>query len=163
MCTCNRACDAPQRFREGSDRDARVPWRRQGDSLGLRCERAESWKAACCSCWSQLSGDRMDLPSGEAADAQSTLCCKDQAESLLCLFVIVRHTVRVAYNLPGPPTPVAVTLIGATIELLVLLCALLAKRVATRRQAHESAEHTPQPQRSWLGMPASVAAGLEVG
>lgn len=80
---------------------------------------------------------------------------------------------RLAYNLPGPPTPVAVTAVSAVIELVVLLGAALVRvAVAASAGAGPGSQGEMQQQEQgtavelpwrWLVLPAAVLAGLEIG
>jgi hypothetical protein len=70
-----------------------------------------------------------------------------------------------AYTLPGPPSPAAVTAITAALELVLLLTIWLAGRGRgkARAAALPGALPAAKDPRLWLGLPAAVLAGLEVG
>lgn len=81
---------------------------------------------------------------------------------------------RVAYNLPGPPTPLALTAASGVLELMVLLAAML---LTARPQAQAAASGAggalsdgsaavpaaAKDEGLPLGLPPAAAAGLEIG
>ena len=95
-------------------------------------------------------------------------------------FAARRARRRIAYNMPGGPTPVAVAAVSALIELVVLISIVLARLASRRGQAAaapplaaQAAALGAQLKREpgaagrsswrWLALPAAVLAGLEIG
>lgn len=107
---------------------------------------------------------RADLP------ASSTKLCLPCA--LLTPCAASPHGLRrLAYSMPGPPTPTALTAASAVVELAVLLAAAaLAPRPAAPAAAAAAAAAEPGGSQAEpalpplpLGLPAAAAAGLEIG
>ncbi|KAL4855369.1 hypothetical protein ACK3TF_004102 [Chlorella vulgaris] len=127
----------------------------------------------------QPSGDEEQAAAAAATAAavQNTLVLPKgrEVEGFACLLIVALlwgsygPALRLAYTLPGPPTPVAVTAVSAGIELVVLFAAALVRKgargAATRdaQQQAEAAEAAAQFPWRWLGLPAAVLAGIEMG